>query len=168
MGISIKPATELRTERLKLNAIHSSDFSFVQDLISDPKVREFLGGPVPSDRVSAQFAAYLAGTANVGIWLARLQNSDQTLGLLVLSPHQSGEGYELSYQFFPDFWGNGYAFEACTRVLEHSKTDLQLTRLMAETQTANLASCKLLERLGMIEKCRLTRFNAEQAIYLTP
>lgn len=43
--------------------------------------------------------------------------------------------------------------------------DLSLTRVVAETQAANVASCQLLERLGMRLERTVERFGAGQAIY---
>jgi [ribosomal protein S5]-alanine N-acetyltransferase len=71
----------------------------------------------------------------------------------------------LSYEFHPDAWGHGYATEATRRALDFALNDLAFERLIAETQTANSASCRLLERLGMKEERRIQRFGAEQAIY---
>ena len=87
------------------------------------------------------------------------------VGLVFISKHRDGEDSELSYQFSPDAWGMGYAIEATRRVLDFAMNDLSLGRLIAETQSANKASCRLLERLGMTEQRRVQRFGAEQIIY---
>jgi [ribosomal protein S5]-alanine N-acetyltransferase len=44
-------------------------------------------------------------------------------------------------------------------------TELSLPNVIAETQTANRASCKLIERLGMKLEKTIERFGAEHAIY---
>lgn len=44
-------------------------------------------------------------------------------------------------------------------------TYLNISSIVAETQTANRASCRLLEKLGMKKVQVLERFGREQAVY---
>ena len=90
-----------------------------------------------------------------------LDVSKRSLGLVGLTPHKEGSDWEVSYQFMPGAWGNGYATEAIAYLLDHAP----VTRVIAETQVANGASCRLLERIGFVEEIRLVRFGAEQIIY---
>lgn len=94
-----------------------------------------------------------------------LKGSDQSIGLVFLSYHHDGSGHELSYQCDAEHWGKGYAFEAAKRVVRHVVDDPGMAQIIAETQSANGASCRLLERLGMREQRRVMRFGAEQIIY---
>ncbi|WP_087919643.1 GNAT family N-acetyltransferase [Paenibacillus donghaensis] len=43
--------------------------------------------------------------------------------------------------------------------------DLNLTKVIAETQMANHSSCRLLEKVGMKLEQTVIRYGAEQAIY---
>lgn len=71
----------------------------------------------------------------------------------------------MSYEFRPAAWGHGFAKEATTCVVKHALSDLGLPRILAETQAANIASCRLLQKMGFAEKQRLDRFGAEQVIF---
>jgi [ribosomal protein S5]-alanine N-acetyltransferase len=80
-------------------------------------------------------------------WALRLKLEGQYIGTVqatISSAHSPLIAYELS----PDFWGQGYATESCSRVITSLFTDYGVTEIMAEVDTRNLASCKLLERLG--------------------
>src|SRR5699024_11286264 len=55
--------------------------------------------------------------------------------------------------------------EVVGHIIDYSLSELALSKIVAETQTANTASCKLLEKLGMTLERIVYRFNAEQAIY---
>jgi [ribosomal protein S5]-alanine N-acetyltransferase len=55
---------------------------------------------------------------------------------------------ELAYLIFPPFWRHGFATEACTRVLAHLVADYQVRRVAAAIDTRNVASIRLVERLG--------------------
>jgi [ribosomal protein S5]-alanine N-acetyltransferase len=50
-------------------------------------------------------------------------------------------------------------------LIEYAFNELGIQKLVAETQTANIRSCKLLEKVGMIMEQRIIRFGAEQAVY---
>lgn len=158
----------LRTERLALRPVALWDIIFFLRLVGDVRVRQFLGGPVPWRQGVRQFRTYRQRHPKVGIWVVRTIDRPSAIGLVVLSPHKDGEDYEVSYQFCPMFWGKGFAAEATACVVDHALDNLGLQRVIAETQTENAASCKMLERLGFIEKARLSRFGALQAIYARP
>jgi ribosomal-protein-alanine N-acetyltransferase len=85
--------------------------------------------------------------------------------LIELGTHKDGEEYEISYQFHPNYWGNGFAYEAAAAVIQHAFNQLELDQVIAETQSANQASCALLQRLGMTEMKRISRFGAQQIIF---
>ena len=155
----------LLTERLCLRGLDRADDPFVEDLIADPEVRRFLGGPVPeADRV-AVIERYHTCSENEHVWLVEKRCDTVAVGLVFLSQHHDCGDLELSYQFQSDMWGRGYATEAVGRVLRFAFAELRVTRLVAETQAANAASCRLLDRLGFRLVDRLHRFGAEQVIY---
>lgn len=155
----------LQTKRLALGPVALRDFSFFVHLVGDARVRRFLGGPVPWLQRLRQFGVYRQGHPKVGFWVVRTRCRNRAVGLVVLSPHKDGKDYEVSYQFHPLFWGQGFAREATARAVDHALNDLGLQRVIAETQTENAASCRMLEGLGFTEVMRLSRFGALQAIY---
>jgi len=156
----------LTTERLKLRAPAHHDRYFIAALISDEKARRFLGGVSSLEQREAAVSHYLTPEVGEIVWMVETVVASQQIGLISISRHQDGEGTELSYQFHPDSSGRGYAIEAATAVRDYVINDLGSRNLVAETQEANQASRRLLERLGMRELRRLERFGAEQVIYI--
>jgi ribosomal-protein-alanine N-acetyltransferase len=57
------------------------------------------------------------------------------------------------------------ATEVIGKLIDYGLNEYKLHKLVAETQTANIKSCKLLERVGMAMECKIHRFDAEQAVY---
>jgi RimJ/RimL family protein N-acetyltransferase len=55
---------------------------------------------------------------------------------------------DIGFAFLPDFWNQGYAFEAAAAVLTDARERLQLNRILAIVNPDNNASIKLLEKLG--------------------
>lgn len=58
---------------------------------------------------------------------------------------------EVFYGIAPEHWRKGYAFEAGRAMLEYGFRQLGLPKLIAAVQKENIASIKVLEKLGLIE-----------------
>lgn len=56
---------------------------------------------------------------------------------------------ELYYKLGRDFWGQGYAAEACRALIDFAFGPMRLARLVTLTQPGNQRSIRLLRRLGM-------------------
>jgi ribosomal-protein-alanine N-acetyltransferase len=65
--------------------------------------------------------------------------------------HKADIGYELD----PDFWGRGYATEAARAIVRFGFDELGLHRIWSWCIADNLASARVLERLGMCREGRL-------------
>ena len=72
----------------------------------------------------------------------------------------------MSYVFLPEWWGRGYAREACAAAIglafELFRDD---PRLVAVTQEANAPSVRLLEALGLVRVGAFEEFDARQLMY---
>ena len=156
----------LQTERLELAKASWHDAPFVFRLIGNEKVRQHLGGVVALRKRPSVIRSYLNVGLDEFLWIARIRKSTSPVGLISVTKHKDGREFELSYQFHPNAWGRGYAFEAASATLHFVREQRGLKRLIAETQVANVASCRLLERLGMSEQQRLLRYGEWQAIYM--
>ena len=62
---------------------------------------------------------------------------------------------EIGYGLHPDHWGRGLATAAARRLLEVSFTELGLHRVFATCDPRNVASGRVLRRLGMTHEGRL-------------
>ena len=56
---------------------------------------------------------------------------------------------ELFYKLGRDYWGRGYATEACREMIRHAFEELRLIRIVTCTHRENTRSIALLRRLGM-------------------
>lgn len=104
-------------------------------------------------------------------FLVRQKLDGAFIGLVNISPyenksfHQEALSYEVSYQLVPDYWNKRYGSEILGRIFEYAAATLSLKRLWAETQKANLASIRLLEKMGMEHQEQVERFGETQLIY---
>merc|ERR1712048_1308985 len=56
--------------------------------------------------------------------------------------------YELGFHLLPAFWGRGFATEAGAAVLDFAFQQLRIDAVFAGHNPANLASSKVLQKLG--------------------
>jgi ribosomal-protein-alanine N-acetyltransferase len=54
---------------------------------------------------------------------------------------------EIGYEIDKNYWGNGYAPEAITGLIDYAFSDLKLNRIEAKVEPENINSIKTLERL---------------------
>jgi len=155
---------EITTERCRLNSLVESDAPDVLRLVQSAECREFLGGTVDSAAFPDRFRTMLSD-GGAHHWVVRLQDGAEFIGLLSLGPHHDGEEIEVSYQFLPEFWGRGLAIESLRALLSAWWEPFAQDSVIAETQTANTRSMRLLESLGFRQERTLVRFEAEQAIF---
>ena len=146
-----------------LSPMSELDFELFYRLRTDPEVRLYLGGPVNEASLVARFESALESEAR--IFTISEKSSMKKMGLITFDTYYDGSSLEVSYEFLPEFWGNGYAHESMKQALnnEYKKSDQKM--IVAETQSRNLASRKLLERLGFEISSEVTRYGERQAVY---
>ncbi|MEL6296146.1 MAG: GNAT family N-acetyltransferase [Pseudomonadota bacterium] len=160
-------ARQIQTKRLLLRPVCARDFWFFCSLVGNSEVRRHLGGPVHWTDWYSRFRRYLSPSAEVGVWVVVSVERGRAIGLVEMGPHKDGQDYEVSYQFHPTAWGRGFASEAVGAAISDALRGGRLERIIAETQSANTVSCRLLKGLGMVETQRITRFGAEQILFAT-
>ena len=161
------PPDPIRTERLVLREPEARDRAVVIELNASPEVRAYLGGPQPRDELERAVPA--EPRRRPGLFVVDLDGA--MIGVVTLDrrdPERPGHvrsaagEAELGYLFLPSAWGRGYATEACAAVLAWSDDSLPGEPLVLCTQTANVGSMRLAERLGFTEAERFEEFGAEQ------
>jgi RimJ/RimL family protein N-acetyltransferase len=143
------------------------DTSALLRLYTDRQVRHFLGGPV-AESVAAQRVQFLIATNRpLPAWAIRSAHSSPSplLGVVSLDQHHDGKDIEVSYALLPEYQGRGFATEAVQFALRHAFGQMGLARVVAETQSLNVRSVALLNRIGMVFQRTVIRFGAEQSIY---
>jgi len=153
------------TERCIINSFQKLDYEDVKKLYINKEVRNFLGGIRDDDAIRVVLNEMLYSNEDSNYWVVREKQTDDFIGLVSLAPHHDGLYLEISYQFLPNWWGSGYATEVVQVIINYAINELNLTKVVAETQSVNISSCKLLEKLGMKIERKVIRFGVEQAIY---
>lgn len=148
-----KTHTSYKTQRLTIRPITTDDAPFVLELMNTPKWLKFIGDR--NVKTVEEAETYIKekafpqlkkhGHTNNVI----LRKDDKTkLGTCGLYHREDREEPDIGFAFLPQFEGKGYAYEAAYRIMAAAKEDFGLTELSAYTLEENMASRKLLERLG--------------------
>lgn len=152
----------LMTERCKLLPITKMDYESIKQLYMNEDVRKYLGGTVDEVSFQIRFQMMLGSPY---YWSVFLKETAEFIGLVFLDTHHDCIHKEIGYQFLPPFWGKGYAKEVVEEVIQYGFHTLKLPVIIAETQTFNERSCKLLKKVGMIFEKSLERFGEQQSIF---
>jgi RimJ/RimL family protein N-acetyltransferase len=138
--------------RLRLRAFKPADAAAVITAMNDWDVAQWLiVPPFPYGEADfRQFAEtvqqdYLSAFPRK-FALAQRDTYD-IVGCMAIAAKDGGSG-ELGYWIARACWGQGLASEAAPAVIAAAERDLELQRLFATTDPANLASRRLLERCG--------------------
>ncbi|SMD19786.1 GNAT family N-acetyltransferase [Lentzea albidocapillata] len=152
------PPTAIRTGRLVLRESEAGDREAFVELFSSPEVGTYIGGARPRDEVERS-APEVTGR-RTGFFVVALGGA--MIGMVTFDPHPDSGEPQLGYQFLPEFWGQGYAYEACVAALDWCAAALPDRQVVTTTQTANLASMRLAAKLGFTEVERFEGWGAEQ------
>jgi RimJ/RimL family protein N-acetyltransferase len=151
------PVPTLHTARLRLRPFSEADAGALFALHSSAHVLRYWDSPPWTEPARAE--RFLAACRRMaeegsGVRLALDRTSDGTFlgwcGLSRWNPeHRSAA---LGYCLDDAAWGCGYATEAAGAVLQWAFDTLDLNRVQAETDTRNLASARVLEKLGFVRE----------------
>ncbi|SEL83130.1 Acetyltransferase (GNAT) domain-containing protein [Xaviernesmea oryzae] len=134
-------------------------------LFTDSVVRRYLGGVLSADRAQARISDLFAEASSTWVVVPKHEPT-LSVGLVRLHPAHDGVETELSYALLPEVFGQGLATETVGCIVHHAFDRGGISRLIAETQSANKASCQLLERLSFRFFKETMRFDARQTIYV--
>ena len=99
---------------------------------------------VPPDVSEEQLRTW-AESVRWGVWERETEELVGDCGLFFDEGH--GE-WELAYGFRRDRWGRGYATEAARACVRHGFDELDLEKIVADVDPANVASVRVLEKCG--------------------
>jgi [ribosomal protein S5]-alanine N-acetyltransferase len=90
---------------------------------------------------------------------------DKLIGIVAAYRHSSFE-YGLFYHLGKVYWGYGYATEAVKAIVDVVFMKPEIVRISAEAVTANIASSRVLEKIGMtLEGCLRKKFSRDDIYY---
>jgi [ribosomal protein S5]-alanine N-acetyltransferase len=151
------PTPTLQSERLRLRPFTDADGDALFALHSNARVLRYWDSPPWEDRARAdRFLATCRQMADegTGARLALDRTSDDAfIGWIGLSRwNPDFRSAALGYCLDEPAWGHGYATEAARAVLRWAFDTLDLNRVQAEADTRNIASARVLEKVGFVRE----------------
>jgi ribosomal-protein-alanine N-acetyltransferase len=156
-GADMSP--KLATERLVLRRFTGKDAADLLALVSQPsfaratpEIEATPSGVKKYIELQNSFEPFEQGKC-FDLAIERISDS-KVLGLVTLV-RGDHSGAEIGYALGVEHRGQGYATEAAKGLLAYGFRELRLHRVKAATTSANIASRRVLERLGMREEGQL-------------
>ena len=142
----------LETERLSLRRFTPDDADFVLRLLNEPSFIQNIGDR--GVRTVEQAAEYLErgplssyARHGFGLYLVALKDGTPIGTCGVLKRDELSDA-DIGYSLLPEYWSQGFAYEAATAVRDYARGVLCLNRLVALVSPSNDASSRLLAKLG--------------------
>ena len=148
----------IETERCRLRQVKDEDSKTLFEILSDHETMKHFGIKLATDpaEVSKSIEMRKKGfTEKRGIgWIIADKQTDQMLGL-VNFPFWLRQFYlsKLSYILHKDFWGKGFMSEVLPYCLNFGFEKMALHRIEAVIDPENIASLKLVEKIGFKREC---------------
>lgn len=165
----------LDTPRVTLRPFVETDLDAVHDLWTQPGVRRFLWDGAIITREQAR-DVLTASTGHFrdrrfGLWGVYPRrrggeggDAEPLAGFAGCRPWATGAP-ELMYGLHRSWWGRGLATEACEAVLAYVFDTLGHPLVFAATDPPNLASVRVMERLGMTFDQRIEMHGLDTVVY---
>ena len=139
------------------------------DLYTNDTTIKYFGGSISVEAARVKLNKSMVSRKILHLWKVNytvsLKESRELIGIINISPYHNFLCNKLSYQFKPDFCGKGYAYEDINELVPFCKSYFGLGKLVSQTHTRNIKSCRLLEKLGFKLDKKLVRFGQEQSVY---
>lgn len=146
----------IETPRLLLRELIEDDIPGLYKLDSNPEVHRYLGNqPIKSMEESEAILRHVQKQYQengIGRWAVIDKETKDFIGWSGLKYEQNlrlgFHYYDLGYRLRQEYWGKGIATEAATVFLEYGFNKLNLKEIYAAAHIENIASNKILRKLG--------------------
>jgi RimJ/RimL family protein N-acetyltransferase len=149
----------IETERLLLEAASAAFLEDFARLAADPAVMRYIGSGETLDREGSEkrFGQMLAHWAihEFGTRFMIERETGACIGLVGLERARpeavelAEEEVEIGWWLEPAAWGRGFATEGAAAVRDEAFEQVGLARIVARFQPVNVASGRIMEKLGM-------------------
>ncbi|WP_318446971.1 GNAT family N-acetyltransferase [Photobacterium leiognathi] len=141
------------TESLVIRKFELTDTDFIISLLNEESFIRYIADK--NVRTHDDAIRYLTqgpiacyNTHGFGLNMVILKSTNTPIGMCGLLKRDELDLPDLGYAFLSQYCGKGYAFEAAEAVISNEIKRYELTKIQAVTYPDNIASNKLLEKLG--------------------
>ncbi len=149
----------LQTERLILRQFTKADGNHLFALDNDPEVMRYINGGTPTPReiiendILPRFTDYDSQHPTYGFWAAIEKATGTFIGWFSFRPtDKMQDEITIGYRLHKAAWGKGYATEGAQALIQKGFSELGIQRVVASTYEENVASLRVMEKVGMTFK----------------
>jgi RimJ/RimL family protein N-acetyltransferase len=148
------PYKSFETERLFLKPFEVTDAAFLVRLLNSPKWLQYIGDRnVHTEEDAANYIQEKMITQlnrlGYGNNLVIRKEDNVPMGACGLYERPGLPMVDVGFAFLEEYEGKGYGYEAASRLLQAAKEDFGLAKVCAICTKDNVASQKLLAKLGL-------------------
>ena len=146
--------TPIETDRLLLREFTLDDTEAFYQMCTDPAVTRYTGDPgmaSPDEARAGLLSRPIADYQKHGFgrWACVLKESGLVIGFAGLKFLDDLQETDIGYRFLSANWGKGLATEACRPIMRYGFEVLKLECIIGLVDPANVASVRVLEKLGL-------------------
>lgn len=144
------------TKRLSIRLITEEDALFLWNLLRDPTWIKFIGdkGFTSVEEIKHYIQdgfMLMYATYGHGLYVVEEKKTGKPTGICGIVKRIGLEYPDLGFAFLYEYQGKGYGFEAAKATLTYGKDYLRIKKIIAITTRENIASARVLEKLGMVK-----------------
>lgn len=159
----------IESERLRFRKFTLDDLPTLIEQRSDPDVNKYLGGTKLQnpEALAKRIRFYMSCYEIHGFGMCPMiwKPTGQVIGTAGLQPLDGTDEIEVGYSMIKEFWGKGIGTEAARVWMDHGFHHAGLDRIVAVAHTGNVASRRIMEKLGMTYEKSEVHYGAECAFY---
>lgn len=168
MSLNAKMKIIIETPRLILRELSTNDAQNFYELNLNPRVIEFTGDTAfasidESKNFLQNYSDYQKN--GFGRWVVIEKTTNEFLGWCGLKYDSEKNETDIGFRFFEKHWNKGFATESAKACLDYGFKELQLQSIVGRAMKNNLASIKVLEKIGMSYQKEINSGRKEWVIY---
>lgn len=142
------------TPRLRMRELTVDDAEFILGLVNQPSFLENIGDKGVRNLEDARSFILEGPWANhrdrgYGQFMVELRDGREPIGVCGILHRDALDLSDVGCAFLPEYWRQGFAYEAACAVMDYGRTTLGIETIVGLASEDNIASIKLLEKLGM-------------------
>lgn len=151
----------LETERLLLSTWQPSDWTAFRPIATDVEVMRYITGGVPwtDERIQSFVNRQIEMFSERGFcrWKLLLKPAQELIGFCGVGFWRDSPDPEIGWWLGRQYWGCGLATEAARVALRDVFERIGLARIISIARPANIASTRIMEKLGLKLECQFEK-----------
>ncbi len=160
------------TKRLVISEFTSNDAPFYLDLVNTPNWIKYIGDReihAIEDAKKRIEESILTSYIENGFGAYKLQLRDanlKTIGSCGLYKRDHFDHADIGFAMLPEYENQGFGYESSIEILKLAEKDFKQEKVLAITLPTNIASIKLLEKLGLSFEKMVIPFDDDEELLL--